>query len=271
MRGKRIAILESRLGRQMADLIGRRGGLPVQAPALAELPDLDPAQISDLVHDLAAHPLKAAIFQTAVGTQALFHATDQLGATDKLLQALAKAVVVVRGPKPTSALRGRGVRIDVSAAEPYTTAEVLAALAPTALAGGRVLVQRYGVTNAELDAALKDKGAEIVEIPTYRWSLPADTAPLVALLDELDHGRIDAVAITNAAQVHNLFALADAKGRGAALRAALGRILVASIGPVASAALRSFQVRIGLEASPPKMGPLIAALDEALKRETPEV
>lgn len=250
----------------MADLIARRGGIPVQAPALAELPDLDPAQISDLIRDLDAHPLTAAIFQTAVGTQALFAATDTLGVTDKLLAALAKTVVVVRGPKPTSALRGRGVRIGVSAAEPYTTAEVLVALAPVALAGGRVLVQRYGVTNAELDAALKAKGAEIVEIPTYRWSLPADTAPLEALMGELDHGRIDAVAVTNAAQVHNLFAFADARGGRAALQAALGRTLVASVGPVASAALRSFHVPIGLEASPPKMGPLIAALDEALKR-----
>ena len=265
MRGKRIAILESRLGPQMADLIARRGGVPVQAPALAELPDLDPAHIAALVADLDAHPLAAAIFQTAVGTQALFAAADGLGITNKLMAALAKTTVAVRGPKPTNALRGRGVRIDLSAAEPYTTAEVLAALAPVALSGGRVLVQRYGVTNAELDAALKRKGAAIIEIPTYRWSLPADTAPLTALLDELDQDRIDAVVFTNAAQVHNLFALADRQGRRESLSAALGRTLVASIGPVASANLRGFGVRIGLEASPPKMGPLIAALDNALK------
>lgn len=264
MRGQRVAILESRLGKQMADLIARRGGVPVHAPALAEVPDLDPAYIAKLVADLEAHPPRVVIFQTGVGTQALFAATDALGVSDKLLAALGQTTVVVRGPKPTGPLRARSVRIDLSAAEPYTTSEVLAVLASVSLEGARVVVQRYGVTNAELDAALKEKGAEIIEIPTYRWSLPADTAPLLALMDALDRGEVDAVALTNAAQVYNLFELAEGRGRADALRAALNRTLVASVGPVASAALRKFGVTVGLEANPPKMGPLIAALDAAL-------
>lgn len=265
MRGKRVAILESRLGTQMADLIARRGGVPVHAPALAEVPDLDPAYIATLVADVAARPPQAAIFQTAVGTQALFAATDALGITGKLLASLDEATVVVRGPKPRGPLQKRGVRIDLGAAEPYTTADVMAALSALALTGARVLVQRYGVTNAELDAALRARGAEIIEIPTYRWSLPPDTGPLVGLMDALDRHEIDAVAFTNAAQIHNLFALAETRGRGDALRGALNRTLVASVGPVASAALRRFGITVGLEAAPPKMGPLIAALDAALK------
>ena len=264
MRGKKVALLETRLGPQMADLIARRGGIPVSAPALAELPDLDAAAIGTLIASFAARPPKLVIFQTGIGTQALFAATDALGVTEALLKALAAAVVAVRGPKPTGALRGRNVRIDCSAAEPYTTAELIAAFASVPLSGARVVVQRYGVTNAELDAALKAQGADLVEIPTYRWSLPADTAPLIALMDALDRREIDAVALTNAAQVHNLFALADAQGRGEALRAALNRTLVASVGPVASAAVRKFGVTVGLEAHPPKLGPLIAALDAAL-------
>jgi uroporphyrinogen-III synthase len=265
MRGKKVALLETRLGPQMANLIARRGGVPVQAPALAELPDLDPDRIAALVADFAKHPPKLVIFQTGVGTQALFAATDALGLTDTLLAVLARAVVAVRGPKPTGALRGRGVRIDARAAEPFTTAELMTAVAAVPLAGARAVVQRYGVTNVELDTALKAKGAEIVEIPTYRWSLPAETGPLTAFLDALDRGEIDAVAVTNAAQVYNLFALAGKTRREEALRSGLNRTLVASVGPVVSATLRKFGIAIGLEASPPKMGPLIAALDEALK------
>jgi uroporphyrinogen-III synthase len=265
MRGKRVALLETRLGPQMADLIVRRGGVPMQAPALAELPDLDPGRIANLVAEFATLPPKLVIFQTGVGTQALFAATDALGLTDALLAVLGKAVVAVRGPKPAGALRGRGVRIDLAAAEPFTTTEVMAAVASVPLAGARVVVQRYGVTNAELDAALKAKGAEIVEIPTYRWSLPADTGPLIAFLDALDRREIDAVAFTNAAQVYNLFALAEKARRDEALRAGLNRTLIASVGPVVSAALRKFGIAIGLEAKPPKMGPLVTALDEALK------
>ena len=38
---------------------------------------------------------------------------------------LRKRMVAARGPKPTGALRSRGVRIDRSAADPFTTKEIL--------------------------------------------------------------------------------------------------------------------------------------------------
>ena len=88
------------------------------APALAEVPDVDDATIRRLVVGLESRPPKAVIFQTGVGTRALFAATDSLGMTPRFLGLLANCVVVARGPKPTAALRSREVRIDRSAKEP---------------------------------------------------------------------------------------------------------------------------------------------------------
>jgi uroporphyrinogen-III synthase len=264
MKEKTVAILESRLGRQFAELVARQGGRPLHAPALAEVADLDRDEIARLVADLEARPPKVAIFQTGVGTRALFEATDALGITGRLLALLAKILVAVRGPKPTGVLRGRGVRMDFSAKDPFTTHEVLDMLAQIPVAGERVVVQRYGVTNVELEEALEARGAQVIEIPTYRWSLPEDTGPMVNLMDALERGGVDAVAITNAAQVYNLFELAEQLGRKDALRDGLNRTLIASIGPVSSVALRKFGVTVGLESSPPKLGPLMAALDDAL-------
>jgi uroporphyrinogen-III synthase len=156
--------------------------------------------------------------------------------------------------------------VDLAAKDPFTTAEVLAALAQTPVAGERVVVQRYGVTNVELEETLIARGASVIEIPTYRWSLPQDTRPLVALMDALERASVHAVAVTNAAQVHNLFELAEQLHRVDALRTGLNRTLVASIGPVSSDALKKFGVNVGLEASPPKLGPLVAALEQALAR-----
>lgn len=266
MQGKTVAILESRLGQQMVDLISKRGGKPLHAPALAELPDVDPDYIAKLVPDLRSQPADMAIFQTGVGTNALFRTTDALGLTDAFLRLLEAMTVVARGPKPTAVLRGRGVRIDLSAKEPFTTAEVLEALAATQLRDRRVIVQRYGVTNLELEKALEERGARVIEIPTYRWSLPEDTRPLIDLIESIARGQVDAVTFTNAAQVYNLFAVAQERGRAEALKAGLNRTLTASIGPVCSEALKKFGVAIGLEASPPKLGPFIAALDQALAR-----
>ena len=234
------------------------------APALAEVPDVDGATIARLVGGLEARPPKAVIFQTGVGTQALFAATDSLGITSKLLRLLASCVVVARGPKPTGALRSREVRIDRSAKEPYTTVEVLESLEDLSFRGECVAVQRYGETNVELAKALRAKGAEVVEIPTYRWALPENTGPLEALIEALERAQVDAAVFTSASQAHNLFALARKLGREGPLAANLSRTLVASIGPVCSVALREHGVKIALEAKPPKLGPLVAALDRAL-------
>jgi uroporphyrinogen-III synthase len=264
VKAKRIAILEARMGKQLAELVTQRGGVACHAPALAELPDLDAPAIERLVKSLQAEPPKLAVFQTGVGTRALFDTTDRLGITHALLATLAKGIVVVRGPKPSGALRSRGVRIDRSAAEPFTTREILDAIADVDVQGARVIVQRHGSVNAQLDHALEARGAEVVEIPTYRWSLPQDTKPLVDLIDALERREMDAAVFTNAEQVRNLFLVAERLGKADALRAALNATLVASIGPVASAALREAKVEVSVEAKPPKLGALLSSLEAAL-------
>jgi uroporphyrinogen-III synthase len=103
-----------------------------------------------------------------------------------------------------------------------------------------VIIQRHGSVNIELDRALEARGARVAEVPTYRWSLPADTRPLERLVDALE------------------------RKREQSLKTALNRTLVASIGPVASAALRDLAVNVGLESKPPKLGALMSALESAL-------
>jgi uroporphyrinogen-III synthase len=264
MPAPRVAILENRVGEHLAGLIAKQGATPFWAPALAEEPDIDPPAIRALVESFASVAPHLAIFQTGVGTKALFDTCDQLGLTNTLLRALESASIAVRGPKPTAELRRRNVRIDLSAAEPYTTHEVLSAIASLDLQGKNVLVQRYGESNAELDGALKARGARVTEVPTYRWALPRDTAPLIELMDRLQRKEFDAVVFTSASQAKNLFALALQHQRDALLREHLNATLVVSIGPVCSHALAEYGVRVGLEASPPKLGPLLSQLQSRL-------
>jgi len=272
MKDKTVAILESRAGDRVASLIGKYGGTPFLAPALAEVPDVDPERIRALIGGWGSTPPEIFIFQTGVGTRALFAATDSMGLTPALLRMLEASIVVVRGPKPTAALGARKVRIDLSADDPFTTHEVLAQLQgaqgaraqKTPLRGKRVVVQRYGETNRELEAALEAEGAEVIEIATYRWAVPEDTAPMVRLIDALGRDEIDLVAFTSASQASNLFTVAQRIGREASLQQSLGRTLVASIGPVCSTTLRKLAVSVDVEAKPPKLGPLIDAINAAL-------
>jgi uroporphyrinogen-III synthase len=99
--------------------------------------------------------------------------------------------------------------------------------------------------------------------------LPEDTAPLLRLIDALGRDVIDLVAFTSASQANNLFAVAQYDGKEESLKQSLGRTLVASIGPVCSAALRNFTVRVDIEAKPPKLGPFIEAINTALSGRRP--
>ena len=169
-------------------------------------------------------PFKIVIFQTGVGTRALFQATDAAGLTGELLQHLSSSAVVVRGPKPVGELNARDVRIDIRAATPFTTEMVLAAVSAIPMQDARVLVQRYGAANQLLREALEERGASVQEIATYRWALPADIQPLTRALDALARSGIDAVVFTSAVQIHNLYAVAEKSGRSSDLASQLNRL-----------------------------------------------
>jgi uroporphyrinogen-III synthase len=264
MKSKVVAILETRTGAHLAELIARRGGVPMLAPALEEVPDADPQAVLAMIERWRIDPFRICIFQTGVGTRALFSATDAANLTPQLKELLAASMIVVRGPKPVGELNARDIRIDIRAASPFTTDTVLTALAGTAVRDCSILVQRYGATNQALTAALEARGATVHEIATYRWALPANTQPLVELLDALRQGRVDAVVFTSAVQMHHLYAVAQKTGNAAHLASHLNRSVVASIGPVCSRTLRDYGVAPTFEANPPKLGPLLSALDMAL-------
>ena len=160
-----------------------------------------------------------------------------------------------------SALRELDVRVDVRAAEPFTTPDLLAALADRDVAGRVVAVQHYGEPNEELVEALRARGADVLEVEVYRWTLPDDLAPIQHLLTELLTARVDALLVTSQVQVRHLWQVAVSAGLAAALpELLLGRVVVAAVGPLAARALRDHGIRVDLEPEHPKMGPLVREL-----------
>jgi uroporphyrinogen-III synthase len=194
-----------------------------------------------------------------VGVRALVSAVEPVCPRPQLTAALARTKIVARGPKPLAVLRELQVPVWVSAPEPNTWRELMTALDAKAdefpLAGARIAVQEYGVSNLELLAALRARGAHVTQVPVYQWTLPEDLAPLENAVTALCDGAVDVVLVTSSVQIVHLWKVAGARHHE--VQQGLARAFVASIGPTTSEELRRRGVTPQLEASHPKMGILV--------------
>ena len=87
--------------------------------------------------------------------------------------------------------------------------------------------------------------------------VPADVQPLREAIHALFEGRAQGALFTNAAQVEHLLRVAADDGTKERLLEALGKVVVASIGPTCSETLVEHEIAIDLEPAHPKMGPLV--------------
>ena len=279
--GKTIAFVEARMSSELAGLIRRHGGVPYPAPVLQEIYLKDSPEVQQLIADTCAGRIDAVALLTGVGTQALVETAAAMGRQAEFIQALDKLTVIARSPKPARVLRRHQIHIDLMPPEPFTTADLINSLDAWDLSGKVMAVQHYGGPNRPLVQRLRERGAEVREVTLYNWGLPQDQAPVLAMIDELTQGRIDAIAFTSQPQVGNLLTIAADAGKEPALRQSLGSKLklaptaepttepaaapgavVASVGPVCSRRLREAGIAVDVEPEHPHMGNLVLALAE---------
>ncbi len=254
----RIVAFESRMAAETATLIERNGCVPIVAPAMREVSVGENPAAIDFAEHLLAGEIDIAIFLTGVGVRALFAVLDVRYPRAATAAALKRITTVVRGPKPARALREIGIEPSITTPEPNTSRELMATLANAReLSGARVAVQEYGVTNRELTAGLEARGASVIVVPVYRWTMPSDPGPLRDALRAIIEGRADAVIFTSSHQVTNVIQTAEALGLGERLRHALGAVAIGSIGPVCSEHLRASGIDVDFEPAHPRLGHLI--------------
>lgn len=261
--GARVALLEGRMGAELAQLVRRHGGVPVLAPAVREVPLDAAAAVQSMIERLEGGGIDVVLFLTGVGADALFTAAELTGRVRELSAGLSSATTVCRGHKPRAALRRRGIPISALVAEPYTTTEVIETLNRIGVRERGVAIVHYGERNVVIGDTLGQWGSRVLDVCLYQWALPEDTAPLERLIDEIIDGTIDALAITSQVQVRHLFAVTARQERTLKLMRALNsRVVVAAVGPSCADALRAAGVIPRVVPSNPKMGPMIVALAE---------
>lgn len=265
--GLRVLSFESRMGSEMARLIQRHNGQPLVVPALREIPI--PLQDNSAVFrfgvKLILNQLDILILMTGVGTKALLEILQTRYPLAEIIEALKKTIVVTRGPKPLAVLKTLGVEANITVPEPNTWHDVIATLDYyRPVQGLKIAIQEYGVSKPDMIQDLHKRGAEVFSVPVYRWALPEDTAPLHAAITEVINGTIDAMLITNAAQVDHVMQLAAQDEKTELFREWCKKIVVASIGPTASEGLKHYDLPVDFEPSHPKMGVLVKELSEQI-------
>ncbi|AUG77509.1 uroporphyrinogen-III synthase [Kitasatospora sp. MMS16-BH015] len=235
--GYTVGITAARRADEFAALLERRGATLLRAPALRIVPLADDTELLAATRALAAAPPDFAVATTGIGFRGWIEAAEGWGLGDELLAGLGRAVVLARGPKAKGAIRAAGLREEWSP-ESESSAEVLDHLLARGVAGRRIAVQLHGAPLREFVEALAEAGAEVVEVPVYRWLPPVDLAPLDRLLDALCAGALDAVTFTSAPAVLSLLERAAERGLTEPLLEALRReVLPVCVGPVTAAPL----------------------------------
>lgn len=265
--GLRVLSFESRMGAEMARLIQRHNGHAVVVSALREIPI--PLQDNSAVFrfgvKLILNQLDILILMTGVGTKALLEILQTRYPLAEIIDALKKTIIVTRGPKPLAILKTLGVEANITVPEPNTWHDVIATLDYyRPVQGLKIAIQEYGVSKPDMIQDLQTRGADVFSVPVYRWALPEDTAPLHSAIMEVVNGRIDAMVITNAAQVDHVMQLAEQDQKTELFRESCKKIVVASIGPTASEGLKHYDLPVDFEPSHPKMGVLVKELSERI-------
>jgi len=262
--GRSIALPEARELDRLARMLEAEGAETLRCPLVAIKDAPDPLPVRQWLRHF---PFDDLIFYTGEGLRRLHGFARRFDGEAGFLDGLRTARKITRGPKPERALRELGLKSDLRAETP-TTEGLLAALSALDLRGRKVGVQLYpGAPEARLAGFLRDAGAEPEMVLPYIYASAADDQSVVALIDRMACGGVDAIAFTSSPQVSRLFDVAKASEREGILQTALRTTAIAAVGPVVAEDLqrRGLDVAITPDHSY-FMKPLVTAIVTALTR-----
>jgi uroporphyrinogen-III synthase len=264
--GRRIAVFEHRELDRLARMFEAQGAEVLRCPmvAIADAPDAAPVRA--WIRRAIEAPFDDLVLMTGEGLRRLRGFAVRDGIEAPFRDALGRMRTITRGPKPARALREIDMSPGIRAPVP-TTDGVIAALSDLDLRGRRFGVQLYPEADGRLVEFLSAAGALADPVLPYAYLPQTDPGSVIALIDEIDNGQVDAVAFTSASQVWRLFEIAQDAGEETRLRAALARTAVAAVGPVVAAELQHRGITVAImPADTFFMKPLVSAIAAFLTR-----
>jgi uroporphyrinogen-III synthase len=260
--GYTVAVTAARRRRELGAALERRGATVVYAPAIKIVPLADDTELREATRRCLQEPLDIVVATTGIGFRGWMDAAEAWGLASELTEALRRSTILARGPKAQGAIRASGLRESWSP-ESESSSEVLAHLIASGdLDGKRIAVQLHGEPLPDMVDALQMSGADVIEVPVYRWVPPDDPAPLARLIDSIIAGGVDVVAFTSAPAAASMLDAADRLGVGKELRVAMRvAVMAAGVGPITAGPLEREDIPV-VQPARARLGALVRTIVE---------
>jgi uroporphyrinogen-III synthase len=266
-----VGITADRRWEEQAELLRRRGANVLHGPSIRTLPMDGSDELRSVTEELILDPPSHLLANTGLGIRSWFAAAESWGIGDAMIGAFAEAHIVARGPKASAAVHQLGLEV-AGRAMSERLSEAIALLIASGIDGARIAFQRHGDESPEVVEQLTAAGAQVIEVPVYRWTLPDDDGPALRLINATIAERVDAVTFTSAPALRNMFQIAAARDLDEPLRRAFASsVIAACVGPVCLEAAQDLKVELAVMPDRFRIGPLIRRLAEELTASTERI
>jgi len=218
--GLTVGVTAARRRDELVTLLERRGAKVVGTPTMSIVPLREDHVLRMATERCLTEPLDYVVATTGVGWRGWMNAAEGWGRAARLHQACEAATVISRGPKATGAVRASGLR-EMYSPGSEANDELLHWLLARDLRGRRIAVQEHGAPLDGFAAALRERGAEVIELPVYRWGPPEDPAAVRRLVEQVVRRELHALTFTSAPAISAFLEAAGEAGRRDELLAAL--------------------------------------------------
>ncbi|MTI82565.1 MAG: uroporphyrinogen-III C-methyltransferase [Firmicutes bacterium] len=236
--GKRIIVTRAR---EQASVLSRKiselGGEPYEFPTIKIVPPDDFSPLDDAIKQISSY--QWVIFTSVNGVKIFARRLHQLGGDIRDLKGVNLCAI---GPKTRLLLENYGLRVDYVPVE-FRAEAIVAGLKNKLMPGDKVLLPRADIARKILPKSLKELGASVTEITTYKTVTEKNnTGELVELLKSV---KVDMVTFTSSSTVRNFVSLLDTPD----IKPLMTGVLVACIGPITARTAEEHGLQVSIQAS----------------------
>ncbi len=247
--GKNIVITRARA--QASNLVSqltKLGANCIEIPTIQIIAPKETDPLKKAINNLNEYDWL--IFTSVNGVKFFFDTLFDMGKDVRVLGHLKFACI---GPITKERLADHGIISDILP-ETYQAESVVDAFANINIKGKKVLLPRAKIARSVLPDELTRMGAILDEVAVYETVL--STLGKETLISMLTEKEIDAVTFTSSSTVSNFMSLLESLDAKALLK----DVAIASIGPITSDTLVSFEIKPSVEADPYTIPGLVDAL-----------